>query len=296
MDENQLIQHLGQQAQANPDQVGIGDDCCIWTGLGDECLSVDSVVEGVHFDPETPPEAVGRKAVGAALSDLAAMGAIPTGAAVALHLPSRWSAQAVMAGVQAELQRHQVPLLGGDTCRANELVVSVTVWGAAVAGGRLIRRGGAGPGDLLLVTGRLGGSLRSGRHLRPEPRLREGQWLACRGYVHAMMDLSDGLAADLPRLCAASGCGAVILADRVPVHDDVPAFSDELQAACCDGEDFELLIAIEAAAWPQIKTTWPFDTLLAEVGWCLPGSDGLLLEGGDGRTMPIPWSGYEHRL
>ncbi len=293
MRENDFIHRLRQQLTDPTDTIGIGDDCCIWQAHGEQCLSVDSVVEGVHFAPETPPELVGRKAAAAALSDIAAMGALTTGAAVALHAPARWNAAAVMAGLIKELDRHQVPLLGGDTCSADQLVVSVTVWGQPATGGRLLRRSGAAAGDLLLVTGALGGSLASGRHLRPEPRLREGAWLACRSFVHAMMDLSDGLASDLSRLCQASGCGAVLLADRVPIHDDVPIFADTLKATCCDGEDFELLLAIEAAAWPQLVSAWPFDTPITEVGWCLPDPQ-VLLEDASGRTGPLPWEGYEH--
>ena len=129
---------------------------------------------------------------------------MPVGATVSLHAPPHWDGLAVMKGLVEELQRHGCHCFGGDTTAAEQLVISVTVWGEATEGGRLIRRNGASPGDLLVVTGELGGSFESGRHLRPEPRLAEGQWLAQQEAVTAMMDLSDGLAADAPKLAKAS--------------------------------------------------------------------------------------------
>jgi thiamine-monophosphate kinase len=293
MRERELIEWLRARAAPGDDQLGIGDDCCIWQGRGQQCLSVDSLVEGRHFTGDCAPGLVGRKAAAAALSDLAAMGAVPTGAAVALHCPARWDAMAVMEGLLAELQRHDCPLLGGDTCGSDQLVIAVTVWGSLPPDGRFLRRDTAAAGDLLVVTGALGGSLASGRHLRPEPRLAEGRWLAQREFVHAMIDCSDGLASDLRRICEASGLGAMLLGDRVPVHEDVPPGGDPLRRACCDGEDFELLFAIEASAWPTLVSLWPFAVPLSEVGWMLPDPP-LLLEDGFGRVAPLEWSGYEH--
>lgn len=144
-----------------------------------------------------------------------------------------------------------------------------------------------------MVTGPLGGSLASGRHLRPEPRFACGQWLAASPYVHACMDLSDGLAADAPKLAAASGRGCILLPGEVPVHDDVPPMSDTARAACCDGEDFELLAAVSAAHWPQLQLAWPFSPALERVGW-LVDQAGTWCETPDGRLVPLPWNGFEH--
>ncbi len=293
--EDALIRAVGAAHPSPPGMLGIGDDCCVWTPRGPTCLSVDAIAEGRHFAADADPGLVGRKAAAAAISDLAAMGAVPVGAAVALSCPGRWDAAAIMAGLGGELARHGCPLLGGDTTGADSLVVSVTVWGEGdpAAGGRLLTRGGGSPGDLLVVTGPLGGSLRSGRHLRPEPRLAEGRWLARHGFVHALMDLSDGLAADAPKLAAASGCGVLLLPEQVPVHDDVPPISDTVTAALCDGEDFELLAAIEPAQWPTLQLAWPFDQPLAVVGWLLP-EPGAWMEDRHQRRVPLTLRGFSH--
>lgn len=297
MRENDLIRKLRERLRDPEGVLGIGDDCCVWTPHGRTCLSTDTIVEGRHFRADDAPALIGRKAAGAAISDLAAMGAKPVGCTVALTCPARWDGLAVMEGLITECERHACPVLGGDTTGGNDLVITVTVWGEAVATahgpGRLVTRSGAGPGDLLVVTGPLGGSLVSGRHLRPEPRLAEGQWLATSPYVHAMMDLSDGLAADAPKLAAASGCGCLLLPNQVPVHDDVPPMSDQAKAACCDGEDFELLAAVAAEHWPALQLSWPFPRRLTTVGW-LVDQPGAFRENAQGRVVPLDWSGFEH--
>ena len=250
------------------------------------------MVENVHFHTDEDPALVGRKAAAAALSDLAAAGARPVGAVVAISAPPRWDASAVMLALLAELTRHGCPLLGGDTTGGERLVISLTCWGEATAG-RLLDRGHGQVGDILAVTGPLGGSLRSGRHLRPEPRFAEGQWLAACPFVHACMDLSDGLAGDAPALAAESGCGVILLPDEVPIHPDVPDNADATRAACCDGEDFELLVAVEAACWPQLQLAWPFERPICRVGWLVP-DPGALIEDRHGRLAPLTWGGYQH--
>lgn len=296
LDEPSLIRALQAAHPAPAGMLGIGDDCCVWTPKGPTCLSVDAIAEGRHFTADADPRLVGRKAAAAALSDLAAMGAVPVGAAVSLSCPGRWDAAAIMAGLSAELARHACPLLGGDTTGADSLVIAVTVWGEGdpAAQGRLLRRDGGKPGDLLVVSGTLGGSLRSGRHLTPEPRLVEGRWLARHGFVHALMDLSDGLAADAPKLAEASGCGCLLLPEQVPVHDDVPQISDTVTSAMCDGEDYELLAAVEASQWPTLQLAWPFDEPLSVVGWLVPEA-GAWMEDRQQRRVPLAMRGYEHR-
>jgi thiamine-monophosphate kinase len=291
MRENELIRQLRQRTPVPTDMRGIGDDCCEWTPTGRTCLSVDTIVEGVHFLASDAPGLIGRKAAAAALSDLAASGARPVGAVVALSLPAHWDGLAVMDGLLSELTRHGCVLLGGDTTNAQQLTISVTVWGEA-AGTRLLHRDGAEAGDLLIVTGPLGGSFASGRHLRPEPRFAEGAWLAASPYVHAAMDLSDGLASDAPRLAEASGCSCLLLPKQVPVHADVVGH-DGARAACCDGEDFELLAAVSAAHWPHLQLSWPFASALAVVGWLTP-EPGHTMEDDYGRRVPLAWRGYEH--
>ncbi|MCS6970346.1 MAG: AIR synthase related protein [Planctomycetota bacterium] len=296
LDELALIRALQAAHPAPPGMLGIGDDCCVWQPQGAVCLSTDAIVEGRHFTAADPPSLVGRKAAAAALSDIAAMGALPTGAVVALCCPGRWDALAIMEGLGAELARHRCPLLGGDTTASDRLVIAVTVWGEGdpEAKRRLVTRHGGRPGDLLVVTGPLGGSLRSGRHLRPEPRLAEGRWLARQAAVHAMMDLSDGLAGDARKLAEASGCGLLLLPEQVPVHEDVPPLSDTVTAALCDGEDYELLVAVEPGMWPTLQLAWPFAQPLSVVGWLL-AEPGAWMEDRQRRRVPLTLRGYEHR-
>lgn len=292
MREDELIARLRDESSVPEGMRGVGDDCCTWIPGGETCLSVDTLVEGIHFASGTPVADVGRKAAGAALSDLAAMAARPVGAVVALSRPETGDDLGLMRALRAELARHDCPLLGGDTTGGERLVVSVTVWGEPV-GERLLYRDGGAVGDVLAVTGLLGGSLASGRHLRPEPRFQQAAWLASRNGVHALMDLSDGLASDAPRLAAASGCGCVLLPHEVPVHDDVDRHGGSARAACCDGEDFELLIAIEGRAWPELQVAWPFDLPLSRVGWLIE-EDGCWVETISGRLEPCHWRGYQH--
>ncbi len=294
MRENELIRGLRARVHDPEGMLGIGDDCCTWTPGGPTCLSTDTVVEGRHFLSGTPPGLVGRKAAAAALSDLAAMAARPVGAVCAITVAAGWDAAAVMEGLITELERHGCPLLGGDTTAGDRLTITMTVWGERAAA-RFLTRSGGQFGDLLAVTGPLGGSLASGRHLRPEPRFDMAHWLADQPAVHALMDLSDGLAMDAPRLAAASSCGCLLLPAEVPVHPDVPDMSDTVRAACCDGEDFELLLAVDAAAWPDLQVRWPFPTALARVGMLLPQL-GAFCEDRHGQVVPMPWTGYEHRV
>jgi thiamine-monophosphate kinase len=298
MHENELIRRIRERVRDPEGVLGIGDDCCVWTPGGLTCLSTDTIVEGRHFTADAPAKRIGQKAAGAALSDLAAMGAKPVGAVVALTCPARWDGLAVMEGLMEVCDRFGCPLLGGDTTGGDQLVVTVTVWGEAVPNphgpSRLLRRSGAKPGDLLAVTGPLGGSLRSGRHLSPEPRFAEGQWFACSPWVTALMDISDGLAADAPKLAEASGCGCILLPERVPVHDDVPTMCDQIKAAFCDGEDFELLVAVAPEHWPNVLVSWPFDRPLCNVGWLID-RPGAWVETHAGRLAPLPWTGFEHQ-
>lgn len=295
--ENDLIRAVRARICDARGVVGIGDDCCMWTPIGPTCLSTDTIVEGRHFLAHHDPRVVGAKAVGAALSDLAAMGAKPVGAVIALTCPVRWDGMAIMDGIISACERYACPIMGGDTTGGDALVITVTVWGEALptahGPGRFLYRSGARPGDLLVVTGPLGGSLISGRHLTPEPRLAEGQWLAQSPYVHALMDISDGLAADAPRLAEASHCGCILLPDRLPIHADVPAMSDHGKAAMCDGEDYELLAAIAPEHWPHVQLSWPFDRPLYEVGWLIEQA-GTWIENNQGRLEIMTWKGFEH--
>ena len=223
-------------------------------GAGSDLLvTTDMLMDGRHFRLEQDgPEAVGYKALGVNLSDIAAMAGIPRAAVVAVALPRDTAvevAQGLHAGMRALADRFGVDLVGGDTnAWDGPLVISVTLLGEATARGA-VRRAGRRPGDAILVTGPLGGSLLAGRHLRPEPRIAEALALHRAAPIHAMIDLSDGLSSDLGHILDESGglgrprrrrrSRSMPMPAEMSRRDGVPALDHALN----DGEDFELCLA-----------------------------------------------------
>ncbi|HYS81379.1 MAG TPA: thiamine-phosphate kinase [Anaeromyxobacteraceae bacterium] len=238
--------------------LGIGDDAAVLRPpAGEELVAtVDAVVEGVHFDGRFTPAEVGWKALAVNLSDLAAMGARARWALCALTVP-RGEDAARLAGVGRGLaacaRRFGVALVGGNVSRARQLSLTVTLLGS-VPRGRALTRGGGRPGDLLFVSGRLGGAalglrrsappFARARQRRPTPRLALG--LALRGVASACLDVSDGLVQDLGHLCRASGVGAEVLLARLPGPPARAAGSvaRALELAASGGEDYELLFTV----------------------------------------------------
>jgi thiamine-monophosphate kinase len=216
-------------------------------------LKTDAVVEGVHFHHGEDLRRVGWKALCRALSDIAAMGGVPRQALVTLAVsPQRTvgDVQALYAGLRKAARRFGVSIVGGETSRSpGPLFVNVALTGEVERACCTLRSGGR-PGDLLYVTGRLGGS-HAGKHLDFTPRLAEARWLVAHFRLRAMMDLSDGLAADLPRLAAASGCGYEVCAAAVPRTAGRTA-----REAMCDGEDYELLFAIAPRTAARLEAAW----------------------------------------
>lgn len=245
--------------------VGAGDDCAALRVSGSGrllLLKTDAIVECVHFRPDETPSRVGWKALARCLSDIAAMGGAPDAALVCLAAPSGTPVarlRGIYRGLGRCATRFGVALVGGETVRAREMSLTITATGW-VARRDLVLRSGARPGDALCVTGRLGGS-GAGHHLAFSPRLDEAQWLVRHARPTAMMDLSDGLAADLPRLCKASGVGARIDTDSLPVRRGAT-----LRQALSEGEDYELLCAIPPSRLRQLRRLWPFPTPITRIG------------------------------
>jgi thiamine-monophosphate kinase len=248
--------------------VGAGDDCAVLeSGQPGRYLlfKTDAVVQGVHFTPEATPEQIGHKALGRCLSDIAAMAGKPTAALVTIALPKDFKTEFVeriYAGINRLAQRHGVAIVGGETTSNPErLLISIALLGEVQAN-RCILRSGAKDGDALFVTGDLGGS-RSGKHLDFEPRLEEAQWLADHFPIHAMIDLSDGLAGDLRHILRRSGVGAELLERAIPIsraarlqaRAESPA-KPPLLAALTDGEDFELLFATPGKQAVPLLDAW----------------------------------------
>ena len=273
-------------------KIGPGDDCAVvkfgnrWQLLKTECI-----VESIHFSKESPAIWVGWKALCRAISDVAAMGGKPMDAlvtiAVAPQVRLRWL-RGVYSGLRKAAQRYEVNLVGGETSRSpGPAFISVALTGIVEKRRALLRSGGK-PGDFLYVTGQLGGSIR-GKHLRFEPRLAEALWLADHFVINAMIDLSDGLGSDLPRLAKASRTGFVIDRKRLPLSKGC-----SIEQAISDGEDYELLFAVPPEMVPTLEERWnkKFPTLvLTQIGRLTePNLQELSASGFDQLTD----SGYDH--
>jgi thiamine-monophosphate kinase len=291
-------------------RIGIGDDAAL-VDWGDPKLVItsDLLAESVHFDADTPLHRVGHKALAVNLSDLAAMGAVPKTAVVSLLLNRSAglnSAQTLIEGMQPLADRHQVAIVGGDTNSWDgPLVINVTAIGGC-EGRAPLRRGGAQTGDMIVVTGTLGGSLLD-KHLEFQPRIDEALALARQYEIHAAMDISDGLSIDLARMAEASGCAALLRLNDIPISDaaktmtarDVQAghrdVKTALERALSDGEDFELLLAVS----PDVAAQWvsdpPFDLPITEIGRFVDGN-GLWSDNEDGSREALRVRGYEHEL
>jgi thiamine-monophosphate kinase len=235
-------------------EIGPGDDCAlVHFGQNLQLLKTDCVVEGIHFLPATPGRAIGRKALCRVISDIAAMGGDPLDAVITVAIsPDRelaWLTD-LYAGLNQAAARYGVNLVGGETSRSpGPLFVSVALTGK-VEKERLVLRSGGKIGDRLYVTGRLGGSLQ-GKHLSFEPRLAESRWLTQNFNLHAMIDLSDGLGSDLPRLAKASGTGFEIDFSALPKNAGCSA-----EQALTDGEDYELLFAVRDEDGAKLEQDW----------------------------------------
>ena len=255
--EERLVADITRGLPLGPEvRVGAGDDCAVigspraarWT-----LLKADAVVEGVHFLRDDDARRVGWKALCRAISDVAAMGGVPEHALVTIAVSRDDEVarvKALYAGLRRAARKFGVSIVGGETSRSpGPLFVNVTLTGS-VERTRCVLRSGARPGDLLFVTGRLGGS-RAGRHLDFTPRLAEARWLVTHFHPHAMMDLSDGIAADLPRLAQASKCGFTLDEAAIPCAPDCT-----VREALSDGEDFELLFALSPREAAGIHARW----------------------------------------
>ena len=236
--------------------LGVGDDCAVVKSGNRgklQLLKTDCLVENIHFKKKSPPGLVGWKAMARPLSDIAAMSGLPEFALVTLIVPSStrvtW-VKNLYRGIERAAREFGVAVVGGETSNtAGPAVISITVTGF-VERGRWVSRAGGKASDDLFVTGRLGGSLR-GRHLRFVPRIIESRWLTKNFPIHAMMDLSDGLGADLPRLAQASRIGFELDEAALPINPGCTP-----KQAISDGEDYELLFSIAPKHSRALLTRW----------------------------------------
>jgi thiamine-monophosphate kinase len=313
--EADFIDWLREHVPADPrTPLGLTDDAAIIT-LGDRSnvvVTTDLMTDGVDFRlGQDDPLRIGRQALAANLSDLAAMAARPLAAVVSLALPKASPsagpplelAIALYEGLLPLAAEFHVALAGGDTNTYDgPLVISVTVLGELTARGPL-RRSGGRAGDWLLVTGALGGSI-LGRLFDFTPRVRETLLLAERYDLHAGIDISDGLALDASRLAAASGCGAVLFTDQIPVSPDAYELTTResaaehdataLRHALSDGQDFELLLAASPETAEAILHHQPLECRITHVGELVPNA-GLWQQSAGGPRRPLEPIGWMHQ-
>lgn len=307
MKEFELIDRLIPLLPGNKETlVGPGDDCAVLdVGMPGKLLlfKTDAVVEGVHFTQDDGWGRIGRKAISRALSDIAAMAGVPLSALVTLGLPSDFDFERVKdiyQGIQERAAMFGVSVSGGETVRSTQgvfLSISMVGW---VPQGRLLLRKNMRPADALFVTGDLGGS-RSGKHLDFIPRIEQAKWLADRFEIHALMDVSDGLAGDLQRLIEASGLGIELLSEAIPVSKEAKKAAQQggasaLNRALSDGEDFELLFTVPASVAVELLDAWKErfpDLKLSCIGKVVPEKEICILSR-TGRFTNLDCHGYDH--
>lgn len=304
--------------------VGIGDDAAVLDTGGPRLLlaTIDIQVEGRHFRRDRiAAERLGRRTAAVNLSDIGAMGGAPRWALASLVLPPdldvAW-VEDLYRGLAVELGRFGAVMVGGNLSGGEQIVIDLALLGE-VERGRVLRRDGARPGDVVLVTGTLGASA-AGRyaldagldpadppvaplveaHLTPTPRVREGQALAATGLVTAAIDLSDGLSSDLGHLCDASGVGAEVNAARLPLSAETRTLAarlglDPVGLALVGGEDYELLLTAPPPAVPELVAVVRVATgvPLTAIGAITPAAAGRWLLH-DGRRLPLAASGWDH--
>ena len=308
MNEFELIARLTRSLPTNESVLtGAGDDCAVLDlGVPGKLIlfKTDAVVEGIHFTCDTPPEKIGRKALARCLSDIAAMAGTPTAALVTLALPNNFDAEfaaKIYAGLNALAAQTGVAVVGGETTtNPGRLLISIALLGT-IPRGRPILRSGAQAGDAIFVTGELGGSLAE-KHLEFAPRLAEARWLAEHFQLHALMDLSDGLAGDLRHILTASRLGAELLKSAVPVSRAAklaargsPTAKPAFLAALTDGEDFELLFTLASNNAVKLSDAWKKEfpqVRLSCIGKIVAG-EGILIRDQHGAHQ-LTAHGYVH--
>ncbi|QVL34314.1 thiamine-monophosphate kinase [Telmatocola sphagniphila] len=293
-----------RQTPGHQTTIGIGDDTAgfRFSPGCDALITTDMLLEGSCFLlAEAGAEAVGRKALAVNLSDIAAMAGIPKAALISLALPRKKGAeiaQGLFRGIESLARDYEVEIIGGDTNSWNgPLSISITLFGESTAKGP-VKRSGAEIGDVIFVTGPLGGSI-LGRHLNFEPRVREALQLHRAFDLHSMIDLSDGLSRDLGHICEESHCGAEIWARELPITPAAQQLSRQdgrtpEYHALHDGEDFELCFTVSESVAEQIRKD-PMWNCTA-IGRIQKAEQGIRLLDENNQWQPLEAQGYQHEF
>lgn len=322
--EDSLIARYFRPLATDPGAFGLVDDAAILQPSADDLvLKTDAIVEGVHFFPNDPPDTVARKALRVNLSDLASKGAVPAGYLLTLALRSAddaWLAPFAR-GLGEDAALFGCPLLGGDTVSTpGPIMISVAAFGRVPAG-KMVHRSGAKPGDRIVVTGTIGDAtlgldvlkggaaaagladdaaakeMLVGRYRVPQPR--NALATAVRDHAHAAMDVSDGLAGDLAKLCAASGVSAVVDAQSIPLSAPAATLLARravgIEALISGGDDYEILCAIPENRFEAfVQAAGLAKVAVASIGTVIAGASAPRFLDGEGREIELKRLSYSH--
>lgn len=303
--EFELISKFTKALPEDPDVVlGVGDDCAVirksWRTY--TLYTTDMLIEDIHFKrAKAKPGQIGHKAMARNISDVAAMGGVPTFAVVSIAMPPKLQvsfAQSLYSGIKRCAENYGVTIVGGDVSKAAKIFISVALMGEVEKKWCVFRKG-ASVGDEVFVTGTLGGSI-AGKHLKFTPRLDESEFLISNFPVTSMIDVSDGLTQDLGHILKASEVGALIHEKSIPVSPAATKRARKnkkkaLKAALQEGEDFELLFTVPADKKDALLEKWKRDmkTKLTHIGTITDNRD-LVMEDSEGKQQSIKIEGFKH--